>query len=148
MNCLTPTAVAEPPGAPQTRGVKLPMGLLGFEQMKDYLLVSNPGEEPFSWLQVKGNATLAFVVMDPFMAAPDYHPDIPQPDVDFLGLEQPEDALLLNIVTLHGPNRATVNLKGPIVVNRHTGIGKQVVIANAAHYSVQHPLPLTETAGE
>jgi flagellar assembly factor FliW len=33
-----------------------------------------------------------------------------------------------------------MNLKGPIVVNRFTLIGKQVVIANASQYSLQHPI--------
>jgi flagellar assembly factor FliW len=124
------------------------MGLLGFEQIKEYLLISNPGEEPFRWLQVKDDASLAFVVVEPFLVVPDYHPDIPQPDVEFLSLTTPEDALLFNIVTLHGPNKATVNLKGPLVFNRHTFNGKQVILANAPDYSVQHPLPLSETFEE
>jgi Uncharacterized protein conserved in bacteria len=123
--------------------LRLPMGILGFEQMKQYLLIANPEEEPFRWLQVKDNASLAFVVIDPFLVVPDYRPDIPQADVDFLGLSNPSEAALLNIVTLHGHNRATVNLKGPIVVNRNTGVGKQVILANASEYSVQHPLPIS-----
>jgi flagellar assembly factor FliW len=74
----------------------------------------------------------------------DYQPDLPQADVDFLGIEDPDDVSLLNIVTLHPSGTATVNLKGPIIVNRHTLIGKQVVLANASEYSVEHPLPITE----
>ncbi len=118
------------------------MGLLGFEQIKDYVLITNPGEEPFRWLEVRNNPALAFVVVDPFVVVPDYRPNLPQPDVEFLGIQSPEDVQLLNIVTVHGPNRATVNLKGPIVLNRHTATGKQVVISNASEYSVQHPLPV------
>jgi flagellar assembly factor FliW len=83
-------------------------------------------------------------VIDPFLVLPTYLPDIPQADVEFLGLKEPADAQLLNIVTVHGPHRATVNLKGPIVVNRHTRVAKQVIIANAGEYSVQHPLPVSE----
>ena len=143
MKCVTSFETEVVP-KPVICDVRLPMGILGFEQMKNYLLISNPDEEPFRWLQVKDNPALAFIVIKPFLVAPDYHPDIPEPDVQFLGLGAPEDAALLNIVTLHGPNRATVNLKGPIVINRNTGIGKQVVIANAAEYSVQHPLPLAD----
>lgn len=126
--------------------VRLPRGILGFEQTTNYLLIANPDEEPFRWLQVKDNPALAFVVIEPFLVAPDYQPDIPEPDVEFLGLSSPADAALLNIVTLHGPNRATVNLKGPVVINRHTGIGKQVILTNAADYAVHHPLPLAEIA--
>lgn len=126
--------------------VRMPNGMLGFEAIKDYVLTSNPEELPFAWLKVKDNAGLAFVVIDPFMAMPDYQPDIPQADVDFLKLDQPDDALLLAVVTIHNQLRATVNLKGPIVINRHTRIAKQVIIANASVYSVTHPLPLAEEA--
>ena len=135
----------EPPETVMACEIKLPLGLLGFEQLKDYLLIVNPAEEPFRWLQVKDNQGLAFVVIDPFLVAPDYHPDIPEPDVEFLGIRTPDDAVLYNIVTIHGQH-GTVNLKGPIIINRHTGVGKQVVIANASDYSVQHPLPVAENA--
>jgi flagellar assembly factor FliW len=141
-NCVE----TEPAVAVAVTDVRLPMGLLGFERMKDYLLIANPAEEPFGWLQVKGDTSLAFVVINPFLILPDYHPDIPQSDVEFLGLKDAEDALLLNIVTVHKQGQATMNLKGPIVINRNTGIGKQVVIANGADYSVQHPLLVSEAA--
>lgn len=141
MKCDCPT-VTETPEKATSHGLKLPMGLLGFEQIKDYVLITNPGEEPFRWLEVRNNPALAFVVVDPFVVVPDYRPNLPQPDVEFLGIQSPEDVQLLNIVTVHGPNRATVNLKGPIVLNRHTATGKQVVISNAGEYSVQHPLPV------
>ena len=133
------------PTAPPTNQVRLPMGLLGFEQIKDYVLLANPAEAPFAWLQVEANASLAFIVIDPFLVMPDYQPDIPQADADFLGLKETSDAVLLNIVTIHSTNHATVNLKGPVVVNRHTHTGKQVILSNAGGYSVQHPLSVTET---
>jgi flagellar assembly factor FliW len=141
-NCVE----TEPAATVALSDVRLPMGLLGFERMKDYLLIANPGEEPFGWLQVKGDTSLAFVVINPFLIVPDYRPDIPQADVEFLGLSDAEDAMLLNIVTVHKQGQATINLKGPIVLNRHTGVGKQVVIANATDYSVQHPLLVSEAA--
>jgi flagellar assembly factor FliW len=127
---------------PHKHHVRIPTGLLGFEQIKDYVLTSNPGEEPFAWLHVEDNSALAFVVLDPFMVLPDYKPDIPQADVDLLGLESASDALLLGIVTVTGDAPPTINLKGPIVINRHTRTGKQVIIANAASYSVKQPLPV------
>ena len=136
----------EPVATMAATNVRLPMGLLGFEKMKDYVLIANPAEEPFGWLQVKGDTSLAFVVINPFLIVPDYRPDIPQSDVDFLGINDPEDAMLLNIVTVHKQGQATMNLKGPIVINRNTGVGKQVVISNGAEYSVQHPLVVAEEA--
>jgi flagellar assembly factor FliW len=136
----------ETPTAVRHDLVRMPNGMLGFEAIKDYMLTSNPEEHPFAWLKVQDNSALAFVVIDPFVALPDYQPDIPQADVDFLKLNQADDALLLSVVTIHNETRATVNLKGPIVINRHTHVAKQVIIANAAAYSVTHPLPLTQDA--
>src|SRR5687767_13128453 len=112
--------------------VHLPCGLLGFEPVKRYLLSSVPGEEPFMWFRAQNDPTLSFLVVPPFEVLASYEPDLPAEDVRFLGLEAPEDALLLNIVTLRARGRSTVNLKGPIVINRFSLIGKQVVLANAA----------------
>jgi flagellar assembly factor FliW len=108
------------------------------------VLLANPDEKPFAWLKVADNKSLAFVVIDPFVVVPDYKPDIPQSDVDFLELKEANDALLLGIVTIHDHNRATMNLKGPVVINRHSHIGKQVILANASDYLVEHLLPVAE----
>ena len=121
--------------------IHLPGGLLGFESVKKYVLTCVPGEEPFYWFRDQNDPALAFLVVPPFEVLPSYSPDLPAEDVRFLGLETPDDALLLNIVTLRPRGRSTVNLKGPVVINRFSLIGKQVVIANASDYSVQHPLP-------
>jgi len=143
MKCLT-LIEPEPAPVPTASEVRLPLGLLGFEHLKDYSLISNPGEEPFCWLVVRDKDALAFVVINPFLVAPEYQPNLPQADVDFLGIETADDAVLYNIVTLHPAGHATVNLKGPIVINRHTFVGKQVVLANAVDYAVEHPLPVCE----
>jgi flagellar assembly factor FliW len=134
---------------PESHGVKrenivqLPLGLLGFEQVKNYVLMTNPGEEPFMWLQMVDNIRQAFLVVSPFLTMPGYQPDISDEDVEFLGLANPADAIVVNIVTLRGAGQATVNLKGPIIINRHTLIGKQVIPNNVAQYPLRHPLPVS-----
>jgi flagellar assembly factor FliW len=125
--------------------INLPLGLPGFEPLKDYALVTEEDQAPFSWLQVVNDPSLAFIIISPFEVVSDYEPDIPKEDVEFLEISSPRDVLLFSIVTLRGKGRATVNLKGPIVVNRHTCRGKQVVLANAARYQLQHPLPICES---
>jgi flagellar assembly factor FliW len=122
--------------------INLPLGLLGFERIKQYNLLARPEEAPFLWLQRPDDCNLGFLAISPSECAFSYQPDLHPDDVTFLKLHAPDDALVLNIVTLRGDNQATVNLKGPIVINRRTLIGKQVVPVNAATYSVQHPLPV------
>jgi flagellar assembly factor FliW len=122
--------------------IHLPLGLLGFEQMTKYVLLTSPEEAPFHWLQVLTDPSLAFLVLSPFEVIPDYQPEITDQDTDFIGLKKPEDSLIYNIVTLRGRGRATINLKGPIILNRYSLVGKQVIIVNAAQYALQHPLPV------
>ena len=120
--------------------IQLPLGLLGFEQIKEYELLADSAEEPFMWLQMLDEPKQAFLVVPPAIAFSDYRPDLSVDDVKFLGLQKPDEALIFNIVTLRGPNQATVNLKGPVVLNRLTLLGKQVIPLNAADYDLQCPL--------
>jgi flagellar assembly factor FliW len=123
--------------------IQMPDGLLGFEHVKKYVLLAQPQEAPFMWLRMIENANKRFIVVSPFQIVPDYQPDISSEDVRFLGINSPDDALVVNIVTLR-PNRPpTVNLKGPIVINRHTLIAKQVIPNNASKFDVNHPLPVS-----
>jgi flagellar assembly factor FliW len=118
--------------------VHLPSGLLGFENIKRYRLTAATG--PFYWLRAENEPDLSFLVVCPFDVLEEYAPDIPTEEVRALGIECPDDVLLLNIVTLRSKNGATVNLKGPIVMNRFSRIARQVIISNSPEYSLQHPL--------
>jgi flagellar assembly factor FliW len=119
--------------------ISMPLGLLGFEQVKKYVLLITPEEEPFYWLQMLDNQSQGFVVTNPSTAVPDYAPDIAQADIEFLGIQSASDALVLSIVTVRN-GQATVNLKGPIVINRHTLVGKQCIPTNVAEFALQHPV--------
>lgn len=123
--------------------IMLPLGLLGFEVNKRYVLLADTDEAPFMWLQMLEEPKQAFLVMPPSIAMPEYRPDLSLEDVEFLGLRNPDDAMIVNIVTVRGPNQATMNLKGPVVVNRLTLLAKQVIPVNAADYDLRHPLDTT-----
>lgn len=130
--------------ATSSQAVQMPLGLLGFESTKRYALISDPGEAPFQWLQMLDAPGLAFLVIPPSCLLLDYRPEISNDDASFLDLKDSSDAMVLNIVTLRPQGVTTVNLKGPVVVNRHTWIAKQVVLVNAADYALQQPLPVSE----
>ncbi len=120
-------------------------GLLGFEAAKKYQLLGSPEEAPFLWLQMAEEPKMAFLLISPVMVVDDYHPDISTDDAASIGLTNPQEAMVFNIVTMHKDGSATVNLKGPIVINRHTLAGKQVVPLNSAEYALQHPLPVAKS---
>jgi flagellar assembly factor FliW len=138
------TTIEEPVEASRST-IQLPLGLMGFEKVKNYLLLGNDEEAPFLWLQMAEDPNLSFLVVPPGVAMKGYEPDISDEDAGVLGLKAPEDAWVLNIVTLHSEGRATVNLKGPLVLNRHTLIGKQIIPRNVSSFSLHHPLDISET---
>lgn len=141
MNCMA-TTDPQSAASPTECVVEMPLGLLGFEGCKRFTLFGHPEEEPFLRLQAAGEAKPTFLVISPFVVLPSYQPDVAEEDLRFLGLQDPNDSLLFNIVTVRGPQNATINLKGPILLNRRTLVAKQVIPLNAAELSVAHPLPV------
>jgi flagellar assembly factor FliW len=125
--------------------IHFPNGLLGFEEIKKYVLLGSSEEAPFLWLQMVEDPKLAFLVISPACVLGAYEPNLSPEDVEYLGLQNPQDALVFNIVTTHKDGTSTVNLKGPIVVNRYTLVGKQVIPVNSAEFSLHHSLPVAST---
>jgi flagellar assembly factor FliW len=134
--CVPDIAAGKP------RQFLLPDGLVGFPEHRAFELTSVPEEAPFLWLHLKGPDPLNFVVIEPCGIIANYELELFDEDAEFLGIKDAADVFVLNIVTVppHAPSAATVNLAGPVVVNRHTGIGKQCILSNYARYSAHHPL--------
>lgn len=124
------------------RSFQLPEGLVGFPDHHSFELLQVPDQEPFLWLHLQGPDSMHFVVIEPNGLIPHYELELFDEDAELLGIDDGSDAIVLNIVTVKEahPEAATVNLAGPIVVNRRTGIAKQCILANYAHYSAHHSL--------
>jgi flagellar assembly factor FliW len=82
----------------------------------------------------------AFLLVPPVHVLDTYSIEISQMDVDILQLNESDDALIFNIVTFGSSQSMTVNLKGPIVINRHSMQAKQVVPVNAMTLPTTYPL--------
>lgn len=122
--------------------VRLRAGMIGFENLKEMEIVFAEEELPFMWLRDRGQSGLEFLVVDPAGLVPDYVAEIGEVDAAMLDLRDPAEALILNVVTVHseGPAKVLANLVGPIVVNRRTREGRQVVLANHQLYSSRYVL--------
>lgn len=140
----TPATTAAPE-APPALELRFASGIVGFPEHRRGEIFHLPDQLPFQWLRLHGPAPLHFVVIDPCGIIPDYAPELFDDDAAALGIATAEDALLFNIVTVRDQaSAATVNLVGPIVVNRHTGAARQVVVANHSLFSARHPLVTAE----
>ncbi len=144
MKVLAETAPA-PVVAPPSLELRFASGIVGFPEHRRGEIFHLPDQLPFQWLRLHGPSPLHFVVLDPVGVIPDYAPELFDDDASALGIATAADALIFNIVTVRDdPSRATVNLVGPIIVNRHTGAARQVVIANHTLYRARHPLVTPE----
>jgi len=114
-------------------------GLLGFERNQLFELITDSELSPYQWLRGK-DADQSFLVIPPGYVVENYNIDLADEDVALLGLENPEDAVVLNIATYHPDETVTVNLKGPIVYNQVTKAARQIVPRNAADLSLAHPV--------
>ena len=107
-----------------------PDGLLGFEKFKDYALL-DAAQKPFFYLQSMDVSELAFVLIDPFLFRPDYSVDADDALLSSVGIERPEDALVLSIVTVPADGSPiTANLMGPLIVDRASRRGVQAVMTD------------------
>jgi flagellar assembly factor FliW len=123
--------------------ITLPYGLIGFSHFRRAELLYLPENLPFLWMKLSAPVgAMNFVVIEPGGVIPNYELELFDGDAASLGLADSSQAMILNIVTLRpqAPLEATVNLVGPIVVNRRTRVGRQVVLANNSHYSARYPL--------
>ncbi|MCD6570522.1 MAG: flagellar assembly protein FliW [Deltaproteobacteria bacterium] len=116
-------------------------GLLGFSQCKHFILFPHKEGSPFFWLQSTEHSELAFVLLNPNIVVPDYHIDLDEALLHELDAEEDaSDLEILCIVTIPEghPEKMTVNLLGPIVINPHKKCARQVILTTGA-YSHRHP---------
>lgn len=139
---FTPDLIPIDFDAQPSNEIILPQGIIGFSKYTRAELLCMPDHLPFLWMRLHGPDTIHFIVMEPGGLIAGYEPEIFDADAEQLGIEDPSQAMILNIVTLRQqtPVDASVNLVGPLMINRRTRIGRQLVISNYSRYSAHHHL--------
>ncbi|NLL06442.1 MAG: flagellar assembly protein FliW [Clostridiaceae bacterium] len=114
-------------------------GIPSFEDLKRYIVLYNGDEtSPFRWLQCVDDGQLAFAVINPFMILKNYDIEISEETVESLNIESITDVMVLAIVVVpEEPNKMTMNLKAPVIINTKNNSGMQVVL-DTDMYSVRH----------
>ena len=140
MKIQAETLAPPPEQKPVKFEIELPAGIIGFPEHKRGEIFHLPDQLPFQWFRLNGPTLLHFVVIEATSFVPDYTPELYDEDAATIGIRQADDALVLNIVTVADDQSATANLVGPVIINRHTGTARQVVIANHSQYEARHPL--------
>ncbi len=114
-------------------------GIPGFEDKKKFIVVSFK-DTPFNILQSVTTSELAFITVDPFLFFKDYDFTLSDSVIEVLQVEKREDVFVLAIITLHDSiESSTANLQAPVIINKKTNAGKQVVLHDE-NYSTKHSL--------
>ena len=109
-----------------------PNGLLGFENLKDYLLM-DAAQQPFYWLQSLDVPEIAFVMINPGIFRQNYLPEVSLSELEEIGLvvADSDNSLIFAIVTIpEEHSKMTANLQGPIIINRDKKYGRQCISTN------------------
>ena len=96
---------------PENDIIHLPLGLIGFPELKKYVLLDHDKDSPFKWFQAIEDGAIAFVLIDPLLFKPDYVAEVTDNELTELDVQAEEDLVISVIVTVpSNPQNMTANL--------------------------------------
>lgn len=121
--------------------ITFPNGLLGFESLTRFTLFHEEDKPTVHWLQSVDDPNITLSVSEPALFGISYEFVVNDDDAALIGLDKPEDALVLLVLSKgedddvleHQETGAKVrgNLNGPIVINQNNRKGIQKVIVRS-----------------
>lgn len=95
-------------------------GLLGFENLNKYVLVTDEDSDPIKWLLSVDEPSIGFPIIDPWYIYQNYNPG--------KSIDSDKDAVFC-VVTLGNEDRnMTANLKAPVIIDIIAKEGKQIIL--------------------
>jgi flagellar assembly factor FliW len=109
--------------------IQFPEGLLGFNDLRRFVLLDDPNDEIFAWLQSCEDGGIAFPVLEPELFSSNYVVGLTKGDLEALSLKSVEESRSFAIITIpQDPTQMTANLKAPIVINLKSRTARQCVL--------------------
>jgi len=123
--------------------ISMPFGMLGFPDVKRFVILQHKKDSPFFWYQSVNDPMLAFVIMSPFLFKPDYNVDVENVLMEMSWNEKEKQNNLELYVVVNipkgAPDKMTANLIGPILINNKIHQAVQMVISDSPY---THKFPL------
>jgi flagellar assembly factor FliW len=122
------------------------LGVLGFPEVRRYVMLDHDRNTPLKWLQAVDKPELAFPMVPATDLVQDYHITVSPDDLAALAMESTDELLAFVILTIPNgaPERTTANLKAPIVMNPTTHLARQVLVEQ--DYPIRYPLSVAQPA--
>jgi flagellar assembly factor FliW len=116
-------------------------GMIGFNNFREYVLITPKEGSPFRWIQSIDEPSLAFLAADPNRFMSDYAPEINDFEAKILGLKSDTPHLVYVTANIPAgkPKEATINLAAPIVINTDTQCAKQIIL-DSEMFPIRFPL--------
>ena len=109
--------------------IHFPDGIPAFEDITEYTLTSDSNIEPFMRLTSLQDPDFGFFCIDPFQLDAKYKCRITDQDQKELGIQDPDDVLVLSIVKRAAePKDFTANLMAPLIMNIRNKRAKQIIL--------------------
>ncbi len=105
-------------------------GIIGFEQLNRFYILEQEDSKPFKWLLSPDNDKFNIPLLDPQLVKDNYIDEFPR-EVARQFLAEEGNVELFGVVNINNSDRSlTINLKGPIVVDKKKHRGKQVILTS------------------
>ena len=109
--------------------VTFPEGVLGFAHLRDFVILDDPNDEIFVWLQSCEQSEVAFPLLEPSLFSQGYAVSLTKRDRETLSLQEGQSFHIFSVVTIpEDPTQMTANLKAPVIINDKNKIGRQCVL--------------------
>ena len=117
-----------------------PEGLVGFEDLRKFVVMPNEKEGPLFWIQSVEDPQVAFILTDPTNFYYDYKVVPDGREREKLGIDEKGECLIVSVVTVSSDRNVTLNLAAPILFAPGTNRALQVIL-EGTNFSSQTPLP-------
>ncbi|MBC8590324.1 flagellar assembly protein FliW [Wansuia hejianensis] len=127
--------------------ISFPKGLLGFEDHKEFVVLSMEGNTHFKFLQDIHHDYISFLIINPWDFFEDYDIELPDNQLNSMGIfpEKNTNISIYNIVTIgKSLQESTCNLLAPIVINLENKKGRQFILDNSPYTTKHRLLPKGE----
>src|SRR5476651_816134 len=81
--------------------INFPNGIMGFENLKKFIIVESEENESFYIFQSIEDTDLGLVLISPFDVKTDYEVELSEEVINSLSIEKSEEVVLYNTVTLN-----------------------------------------------
>ena len=109
--------------------LNFPEGLLGFNDLRKFVLLDDPTDDIFAWLQSCESPHVAFPVLEPELFMESYKVNLTKGDFESIRSNPESKLCFFTIVTIpDDPTQMTANVKAPIAFNMQQRIARQCVL--------------------